>query len=353
MTTLADTLAARTREGTLVERRDGGALHCVACAHECPVADGAAGVCRVRFNRGGHLMVPWGYVSGACADPIEKKPFFHVVPGSRAFSFGMLGCDLHCAFCQNWLTSQALRDPLAGAGVTSVAPADLVAAALRTGSASVVSTYNEPLITAEWGAAIFDAARAQGLMTGLVSNGHATPQVLDFLGPRVDLFKVDLKSFDERQYRKLGGRLQPVLDTIAALHARGIWVEVVTLLVPGLNDSDDELRQLTGFVRDVSPDIPWHVTAFHADYHMDDRPATSPAAIVRAAGLGRENGLRFVYAGNLPGHVGRLEDTRCPGCGLTLVERSGYRLGAMRVTAEGACPQCQRPVPGRWSQARS
>jgi pyruvate formate lyase activating enzyme len=164
---------------------------------------------------------------------------------------------------------------------------------------------------------------------------------------------VDLKSFDDRQYRKLGGRLQPVLDTIAALHARGIWVELVTLLVPGLNDSDDELRQLTGFIRDVSPDIPWHVTAFHADYPMDERPATTPAAIVRAAGLGRDNGLRFVYAGNLPGHVGHLEDTRCPGCALTLVERSGYRLGAMRITAEGGCPRCHRPVPGRWNAARS
>ena len=182
-------------------------VRCYACAHECPIPDGAQGVCKVRFNRGGTLMVPWGYVAGAQCDPIEKKPFFHVEPGSRAFSFGMLGCDLHCAYCQNWVTSQALRDPDAGHRIGRRAPRSSCSDAVASGARSVVSTYNEPLITTEWAVEVFKAARAAGLLTGYVSNGNGTPEVLEYLAPWVDLFKVDLKGFDERQYRNCGGRL--------------------------------------------------------------------------------------------------------------------------------------------------
>jgi pyruvate formate lyase activating enzyme len=353
MATLAESLAARTREAdpALTDRYDGTWVRCHACGHECPIPDGASGVCKVRFNRGGRLHVPWGYVAGAHADPIEKKPFFHVLPGATAFSFGMLGCDLHCAYCQNWLSSQALRDPDAGSGVADTTPDQLLRAALRTRSAAIISTYNEPLITAEWAVDVFRGAREAGLLTGFVSNGNGCPRVLDYLVPWTDLFKVDLKSFDDKKYRKLGGRLQPVLDTIQALHARGTWVEVVTLLVPGFNDADDELRRLTGFVRDVSPDIPWHVTAFHADYRMLDRRDTSGRMLERAAAIGRESGLRFVYAGNQPGRVGSLEHTLCPSCGTRLVERHGYFIEAMRVAPDGSCPQCGLAIPGRWHPA--
>ncbi|HOQ61194.1 MAG TPA: radical SAM protein, partial [Vicinamibacterales bacterium] len=237
MTSLGDRMAALTREGAsaLYDAPGGGWVQCHACAHECEIAEGAPGTCRVRFNRGGVLRVPWGYVAGAQSDPIEKKPFFHVEPGCRAFSFGMLGCDFKCACCQNWVTSQALRDPAAGASLVETTPEMLVHAAIRSGARAVVSTYNEPLITTEWAVDIFKAARASGLLTGYVSNGHATPRVLDYLAPWIDVFKVDLKGFDELQYRNYGGRLEPVLDTIRRLHAMGIWVEVVTLLVPGLN----------------------------------------------------------------------------------------------------------------------
>jgi len=246
MATLGDLLAAHTRAGdpALCESSDGTWVRCSACAHECLIPDDASGTCKVRVNHGGTLMVPWGYVSGAQSDPIEKKPFFHVEPGSRAFSFGMLGCDLKCACCQNWVTSQALRDPAAGSTITRTSPEELVHAAVRSGARSVVSTYNEPLITTEWAVAVFKAARAAGLLTGYVSNGHATPKVLDYLAPWIDMYKVDLKGFDELQYRNYGGHLEPVLETIRGLHARGIWVEVVTLVVPGLNNSDDELGQL-------------------------------------------------------------------------------------------------------------
>jgi pyruvate formate lyase activating enzyme len=353
MRTLGDVLAAHTRPGdeALFETYDGTWVRCFACGHQCPIRDGASGVCKVRFNRGGTLMVPWGYVAGAQSDPIEKKPFFHVEPGSQAFSFGMLGCDLKCPCCQNWMSSQALRDPAAGSAIEETSPEQIVRAVVRSRARSVVSTYNEPLITTEWAVAVFTLAREAGLRTGYVSNGHATPRVLDYLAPWIDMFKVDLKGFDDRHYRDCGGHLAPVLDTIRGLHARGIWMEVVTLLVPGLNDSDGEIEALTSFLAGVSPEIPWHVTAFHPDYRMTDRHATMAAALVRAAGIGARAGLRFVYAGNAPGRVGDLEHTRCPACRETLVERRAYWIGACRITADGRCPSCGEAIPGRWHAA--
>ena len=348
---LKEQLEASVRPGDLVEPLDARRIRCVACGHNCPLPDGAAGVCKVRFNRGGTLFVPWGYVGGVQCDPVEKKPFFHVLPGSLAFSFGMLGCDLHCSYCQNWVTSQALRDPHAVAPPRQVEPRQLVDQAVRIGARLMVSTYNEPLITAEWAVEIFRLARQAGLLTAFVSNGNATPQVLDYLQPHLDCYKVDLKSFDDKHYRQLGGRLSPILDTIGALHARGIWVEIVTLLISGFNDSDQELRALTTFLAGVSPDIPWHVTAFHADYRMSDTPDTSEQQLTRAAAIGRDSGLRYVYAGNRPGTVGELEDTRCPGCTAALVERTGYHVERDVLSGSGTCPACDTPVPGIWRHA--
>ncbi|MGH9143485.1 MAG: AmmeMemoRadiSam system radical SAM enzyme [Vicinamibacterales bacterium] len=348
MSTLAELLGAQTREGDLYGRLPDGRLQCYACGHCCPLPEGAIGVCKVRFNRGGRLMVPWGYVGGVQCDPIEKKPFFHAYPGGLAYSFGMLGCDLHCGYCQNWVTSQALRDPAAVAPPMLASPADLVRDALSQGARAIVSTYNEPLITSEWAIAVFREAKAAGLVTGYVSNGNGTPQVLEYIRPWVDLYKVDLKSFDDRHYRELGGRLAPILDTIARLHAMGFWVEIVTLLIPGFNDSRDELTRLTAFIAGVSPDIPWHVTAFHADYKMTSPQNTTAAMLTDAAAIGRVSGLRHVYAGNLPGEVGDLENTRCTCCGDLLIARYGYYIREYRVTAEGHCPSCAATVPGRW-----
>jgi pyruvate formate lyase activating enzyme len=350
MATLAEVLARETREGELYETLPDGRLRCFACGHCCPLPPGAVGVCKVRFNEGGRLRVPWGYVGGVQCDPIEKKPFFHAYPGALAYSFGMLGCDLHCSYCQNWVTSQALRDPSAVSSPLSATPEGLVRDALRLRARVLVSTYNEPLITSEWSVAIFREAKAAGLTTAFVSNGNGTPEVLDYLRPWVDLYKVDLKSFDDRHYRQLGGRLQPILDTIRRLHAMDFWVEIVTLLIPGFNDSPDELTRLTGFLAGVSPDIPWHVTAFHGDYKMTDPPNTTARMLIDAAAIGRRSGLRHVYAGNLPGAVGTLEDTRCASCGEAVVTRCGYHIREYRLTPDGACPSCSSPVPGRWSR---
>jgi pyruvate formate lyase activating enzyme len=346
---LREIVDQRVREGDLYEKLDRDRVRCYACGHCCPIPEGQPGVCKVRYNRGGKLFVPWGYVGGVQCDPIEKKPFFHAYPGALAYSFGMLGCDLHCAYCQNWVTSQALRDPNAISPPLEISPQDLVRDALQQGARVLVSTYNEPLITAEWAVAILKEAKAAGLITGFVSNGNGTPQVLEYLRPWLDLYKVDLKSFDDRHYRQLGGRLQPILDTIRRLHAMGLWVEIVTLLIPGFNDSDDELRGLTEFVASVSPEIPWHVTAFHKDYKMTSPADTRPEDLFRAVEIGKHAGLRHVYAGNLPGSVGNLEDTRCPGCAATLIKRYSYEIDSYRITAEGKCPSCGLAILGRWA----
>ena len=350
---LAESLERRTREGILYEPLPEGRVRCLACGHRCVVLPGLAGICRVRVNRGGRLLVPHGYVAALALDPIEKKPFFHAFPGARALSFGMLGCDLHCGYCQNWLTSQALRDPASLSAPRDVEPWDLVEAAVSRGAPVVVTTYNEPLITAEWAVEVFRAAKAAGLTCGFVSNGNGTEEVLAFLRPYVDLYKVDLKGFRDAHYRELGGKLRNVLDTIARLHAMGFWVEIVTLVVPGFNDDEAELRDLARFLASVSRDIPWHVTAFHADYKMADRRDATPADLRRAADIGREEGLRFVCAGNKPGEVGDLEDTRCPGSGATVIGRSGYTITAYALDAGGRCARCGTVLPGVFPRERA
>ncbi len=356
----ASELAAFSRSSSLATRldrltvrgrlwqKDGDHVRCFACAHRCRLGPGRRGICQVRFQHDGELRVPFGYAAGVACDPIEKKPFFHVLPGGDALTFGMLGCDFHCAYCQNWLTSQTLQDPAAEAQWRITTPEELVAAAGRHGARLLVSSYNEPLITAEWAAAVFAQARLAGLLCGFVSNGHATPEALDFLQPWLAACKVDLKGFDERRYRALGGSLGAVTETIRGLHQRGIWVEVVTLLVPGFNDDDQELTAMAEFIASVSRDIPWHVTAFHPDYRMTDPPPTQPSDLLRAVEFGTEAGLRFVYAGNLPGRVVPWEDTRCPQCGETLIRRQGFRIGFNRLSADGRCPRCQRAIPGIW-----
>jgi pyruvate formate lyase activating enzyme len=345
--TLRERLTRHTRAGVLCSPLDHGAVLCYACGHRCKVLPGREGVCKVRFNDSGVLRVPWGYVAGLATDPIEKKPFFHVLPGASALSFGMLGCDYHCGYCQNWISSQTLRDQEAMAGPEPVTAERIVSLAVDGGIPVLTSTYNEPLITTEWAVEIFSLARRHGIRCGYVSNGNATPEVLEYLRPHISFFKIDLKSFRQKNYQQLGGSLQRVLDTIAALPAMGVWLEVVTLVVPGFNDSPEELGEIAGFLASVSPDIPWHVTAFHPDYRMTDPPRTSARTLVAAAEIGRRAGLRFVYAGNLPGSTGALENTLCPSCGATLIERRGFSVTGTAMR-NGACGNCSVGIPGIW-----
>lgn len=346
--TLESALRVRTSAGVLVEKTADGKLRCVSCGHRCLIGDGKRGICKVRYNEGGVLHVPQGYVGALQCDPIEKKPFFHAMPGTQALSFGMLGCDFHCSYCQNWFTSQALRDESSLAPPKDTSAEELVFLAKRERASTLASTYNEPLITSEWAVEVFQEAKKAGLKTAYISNGNGTPEVLEYIQPWVDLYKVDLKGFSEKGYRALGGQLKVVLDTIERLHRMGFWLEIVTLVVPNFNDSDAELRDVARFLAGISKDIPWHVTAFHADYKMTDRRDTTEGDILRAAEIGKSEGLRYVYAGNRPGRVGEWENTVCPKCETHLIERIGFRIIRNRLE-RGACPNCKTVIPGVWS----
>jgi pyruvate formate lyase activating enzyme len=355
MTTFVSVLDLLTAPAELTVAQADGSVRCTACGHRCLVRLGRRGICQVRFNAGGTLRSPRGYVAALNADPVEKKPFYHLLPGSIALTFGMLGCDFHCGYCQNWLTSQALRDPASDEAaylIKRISPEQIVETARRAHADVIASSYNEPLITSEWAVAVFKQALATGLKCVFVSNGNATPEALEYLRPYLTGMKIDLKSMQDKNYRQLGGVLKNVLDTIRRVKEMGLWLEVVTLVVPGFNDSTGELWEAARFLSSVSPDIPWHVTAFHSDYKMLDNPNTPAKTLLRAAEIGREAGLRYVYAGNLPGRVDEYETTFCPYCNTALVERSGYRIQAMRVTLQGVCPKCGKAVAGVWPEVR-
>jgi pyruvate formate lyase activating enzyme len=348
---LKELLADNTMQSApeLAVREKDDRVRCLACGHRCSILPGRSGVCRVRFNDGGELRAPAGYVAGLQIDPIEKKPFYHAYPARDAVSFGMLGCDLHCGYCQNWVTSQALRDDAAVARPSFVDAERLVEAAVKNNTPVIVSTYNEPLVTADWAVEIFKIARAEGIVCGFISNGNATPEVLEFIRPYVDLYKVDLKGFNDRNYRKLGGVLNNVLETIKLLVKMEFWVEVVTLVVPGFNDGEDELKQIAGFLAGVSVDIPWHATAFHPDYKMSGPPRTPADTLIHAYELGKAAGLRYVYPGNLAGSVGKRENTYCPSCGKFLIKRRGFIVEENRMKGS-KCPFCDETIAGVWEE---
>lgn len=321
-----------------------GAVRCVACAHRCLVRPGRAGICRVRENRDGRLVTTvFGQAVAANADPIEKKPLFHVYPGSIAFSIATRGCNFHCLHCQNWTISQAERDGR-NVGAFDLPPDAVVAAALAAGSRSVAYTYTEPTVFIEY---VVEAARlaiAAGLANVLVTNGYQTPEALDLLAPLVQAANVDLKSFDDRFYRRIvGARLAPVLDTLVGMRRRGIWVEVTTLLIPGLNDDPSELASLAGWIAaEMGPETPWHVSRFFPTYRLTDLDPTPAATIRRAVEAGRAAGLRHVYSGNLADGD---EDTCCAGCGETLIRRYGF-VAVRAALVDGRCARCGRSLAG-------
>lgn len=352
MSSILDMLDKMTVEGHLYEKLPDNAVRCYACGHRCLIREGKRGICQVRYNEGGKLRVPWGYVAALQADPVEKKPFFHFLPGSEALTFGMLGCDFHCSYCQNWVTSQAGRNKDSDISLQfarKTSPEQLVDLARRSGAQVVVSSYNEPLITSEWAVSIFRLANEAGMKCAFVSNGNMTPQAIEYLRPYIAGYKIDLKTMQDKHYRQLGGVLENVLEGIRLAYKLGLWVEIVTLVIPGFNDSNEELMDAARFITSVSPNIPWHVTAFHPDYKMTDPGATTSETLLRAAEIGQEAGLNYVYAGNLPGHVNEYENTICPKCCTTLIERYGYTILDYQLTSEGKCPKCGTKVPGIWT----
>jgi pyruvate formate lyase activating enzyme len=256
------------------------------------------------------------------------------------------------ANCQNWVTSQMLRDVEAVAPPKLTTPTQLVDLAIQHGAPVVASSYNEPLITSEWAVAVFKEARARGLKCAYISNGNGTPQVLDFLRPHVEAYKVDLKTFNPKHYRDLGGVMENVTDTIRNLKVRNFWVEIVTLVVPGFSDDPDDLKRMADFLASVDPLMPWHITAFHPDYKMTDGyRQTTADDLLRIVEFGQQAGLQYIYPGNLPGQVGELENTRCHHCHNTVIERYGFLVRKNRVLPDGACPDCGTQIPGIWGNS--
>jgi pyruvate formate lyase activating enzyme len=337
------------QEAALYHPLEDDKVTCYACAHECTIKPGRRGICQVRYNLGGKLYAPHGYVAALQCDPTEKKPFFHLYPGSDTLTFGMLGCDLHCDYCQNWDISQALRNPEAGRPPTQIGAKELVQLGLRNGATNIASSYNEPLITSEWAQEVFREAQQAGLTCAYVSNGNATRAVLEYIRPFTSAYKIDLKTMQAKNYRQLGGVLGHILDGIRMVYEMGFWLEIVTLVVPSFNDSEAELREAAEFIHALSPDIPWHVTGFHKDYKMQTPPDTQARQLVRAAEIGREVGLHYVYAGNRPGQVAGFEHTYCPSCHQPLIQRLGYVILEYHITVQGTCPHCGHAIAGHFT----
>jgi len=336
---------ATTVPTVLADPLPDGSVRCGVCAHRCLVRPGRHGICGVRENVDGVLVChAYGAVAAFGLDPIEKKPLFHVDPGSLSYSIATTGCPFHCLFCQNWEIAQAPHLGL-NLPVRPLAPEEIVAEARRSGARSVAYTYVEPTVFLEYALDTARLAREAGLRNLFITDGYATPEAIDLLGQVLDAANVDLKSFDDAFYRRLcGARLAHVLEAIVAMRKVGIWLELTTLVIPGRNDSDTELRALTGWiVETLGPLTPWHVSRFFPAHRMMDVPPTPTATLLRAADIGRAAGLKHVYVGNAP-QLG-FEDTLCAGCGRLLIERSGYRTRS-HLTAEGACHGCGRLLEG-------
>lgn len=328
----------------LYEQDRKGAVRCALCAHRCRIEPGGRGLCGVRENRAGALtsLVSRLVVAAQC-DPVEKKPLFHFLPGSRAYSIAAVGCNFRCAFCQNHEISQLPAEEGCIAG-RQLEPAVIVELALASSAQSIAYTYTEPTVFFELAYETAGIARTRGLRNVLVTNGYMTREMLLLMADRLDAANVDLKAFRDDFYRRhCGAHLQPVLDSLRTMKELGIWVEVTTLLIPGLNDGDEELRGLAGFVRSLGAETPWHISRFHPRYRLTDRPPTPAASIRRAAGIGKAAGLDYVYCGNIPGDSG--ENTACSRCGRLLIGRSGFAVDRMEL-AGSACPGCGTPLAG-------
>jgi|SRR3989339_295010 len=321
-----------------------GHVRCLLCRHHCLISEGHRGICRVRENRGGILYsLNYGRLISENIDPIEKKPIFHLLPGSLSYSIATVGCNFHCKHCQNYEISQYphLHPDIPG---TLRTPAEVVETAHRSGCQSISYTYVEPTIFYEFALDTARLAQAAGLKNIFVSNGYTGPEANRELAPYLDANNIDLKAFTDKFYKEVcGARLQPVLDTIRLMKELGVWVEVTTLVIPGWNDSDEELTDIASFIKSISADIPWHVSRFWPTYKMNDRPPTPHSTVIRAREIGLNEGLHYVYVGNIPDDTG--ENTYCPNCKKLVIERTGFTMTRQEMTG-GNCNHCQAPIAG-------
>ncbi|MFO8034082.1 MAG: AmmeMemoRadiSam system radical SAM enzyme [Candidatus Bipolaricaulota bacterium] len=334
------------REAMLWEPVGDGRVRCRLCPHQCLIPEGGRGICAVRINRDGALSTQvYGRLSARTVDPVEKKPLYHFLPGADSLSISTVGCNFHCDHCQNYHMSQYPREHHGAVVGEQVTPERLVWQAKASGAPIIAYTYTEPTIFFELAYETGALAHKQGIRNVFVSNGYMSREAADEIIPYLDAINIDLKAFSAETYRKTcGGTLQPVLDTIEHMVAAGVWVEVTTLIIPGRNDSLQELMWMAEFLRGVSPDIPWHLSRFVPAYQLFDRPPTPVRKLREARTAGLEAGLRYVYVGNIPGEG---EDTVCPHCGGLLVRRYGFEVEEIRLS-EGQCPDCQEPIAGVW-----
>ena len=330
------------KEALLYEKLEDNKVHCFLCAHHCRINPSHFGFCGVRENREGELYThAYGETIAAGVDPIEKKPLNHFYPGSRVFSVATPGCNFKCGFCQNWRISQATPEDGAGRSV-KMSPAEIVEQAQARNCRSIAYTYTEPTIFFEYALDTARLAHREGLANIFVTNGYMTGAAAEKVAPYLAAANVDLKYFDDEKYQNVcRGNLQPVLDTIERLKKLGIWVEVTTLIIPGDNDSDEELTNIADFIAGVDPSIPWHISAFHPNYKYRDHRATTPAILQRGAEIGKKAGIRYIYKGNVAGD----HDTYCYSCGEKLIGRSYFGMAEHRIK-DGKCPNCGASIDG-------
>lgn len=321
-----------------------GKVSCFLCSHRCQIAEGKFGICGVRQNKGGKLLTQvYGEVIAAHVDPIEKKPLHHFLPGTTSFSIATIGCNFRCPFCQNWQISQVSKRKGEGLAGQSFLPADVVAAAKARGCRSISYTYTEPTIFFEYAYDTAKLATKEGLANIFVTNGYMTEEALTAIKPYLNACNVDLKSFREEFYKEMcQAHLQPVLDSIRLMRKLGIWVEVTTLVIPGVNDGEEELRNAARFIAETDPDIPWHVSRFHPDYKYTGSHPTPVEILRKAYAIGKKEGLHYIYVGNV---LGESEDTHCPTCGKAVISRQGYFISDYKLK-DSSCPYCGAPVAG-------
>ena len=334
------------KEAYLYEKLDKKRVRCRLCSHGCLIKEGSRGICGVRENHEGTLMsLVYGKVIAMHLDPIEKKPLFHFLPGSRSYSIATVGCNFRCRFCQNSDISQMPADHNRILG-DDIPPVDIIAKAKKSGSSTIAYTYTEPTIYYEFAVDTARLAVKEGIRNIFVSNGYMTEECLTDAYPDLHGINIDLKAFSEKFYKEqCGARLEPVLRSIKKARELGIWVEVTTLLIPGFNDSDGELKAIAEFLASVDPEMPWHISRFHPTYRLTDISYTPEDDIHRAKDIGYKSGLKYVYTGNLWGDDG--EKTYCNGCGKLLIDRQGYEI-LNNAIIDGRCPKCNSEIPGVW-----
>jgi pyruvate formate lyase activating enzyme len=333
------------KEALFYEKLDEKKVRCFLCAHHCHIKDGKRGICYVRKNIDGTLYsLVYGKVISMNVDPIEKKPLFHFLPASTSFSIASVGCNFRCEHCQNFEISQYPKEHEDIPG-HSVTPEDIVEAAARNGCESISYTYTEPTIFFEFAYDCAKLARQKGIKNVFVSNGYTTPEATKVIAPYLDGNNIDLKGDDDFYKKVCGARLDPVKETIRLMKELGVWVEVTTLIIPDYNDSEEDLRDIAGFISSVDPAIPWHVTQFYPTYKLMDKPRTPVKTLRRASEIGFGAGLKYVYEGNVPGEGG--ENTYCPHCRDLLIKRFGFHIGEIRMRDE-KCPKCGTAIEGIW-----